>query len=150
LRVVKEVRVRFMDKEAGAITLFDTESSYTVIRRSFSEKVFKATWTLMPRLVKLYLTNGRFVVADKYAVVTIVVNNVELSPPETVLILDEFVEEIKLEGKRIRIPDVIISAETMNKYNIVLDPKESVKVIGATGSLVRRLIYAKLYEHFKK
>jgi hypothetical protein len=69
LRVVKEVRVRFMDKEAGAITLFDTESSYTVIRRSFSEKVFKATWTLMPRLVKLYLTNGRFVAADKYAYV---------------------------------------------------------------------------------
>ncbi len=131
MRVVKEVRVRFMDKEASAIALFDTGSSYTVIRRGFFEKVFKATWTLMSRLVKLYLTNGRFVAADKYAVVTIVVNNVELSPPETVLILDEFVEKIELEGKRIRVPDIIISAGTMNKYNIVLDPKESVKVIGA-------------------
>jgi hypothetical protein len=131
LRVVKEVRVRFMDKEASAIALFDTGSSYTVIRRGFFEKVFKATWTLMSRLVKLYLTNGRFAAADKYAVVTIFVNNVELSPPGTVLILDEFVEEIELEGKRIRVPDIIISAGTMNKYNIVLDPKESVKVIGA-------------------
>jgi hypothetical protein len=84
----------------------------------------------MSRHVKLYLTNGRFA-ADKYAVVTIFVNNVELSPPETVLILYEFVEEIELEDKRIRVPDIIISAGTMNKYNIVLDPKESVKVVGA-------------------
>jgi hypothetical protein len=72
--------------------------------------------------VKLYLTNGRFAAADKYAVYAVViifVNNVELSPPETVLILDEFVEEIELEDKRIRVPDIIISAGTMNKYNIV-------------------------------
>jgi len=46
----------------------------------------------MPRHVKLYLTNGRFVAADKHAVVAIVVNNVGLSPPGTVLTLDEFVE----------------------------------------------------------
>lgn len=81
--------------------------------------------------MKLYLVNGKFVTADKYAVVTIVVNNVELSPPETVLILDEFVEEIEVGGRRINIPDVIIGAGTMDKYCIVLDPKEGVKVLGA-------------------
>jgi hypothetical protein len=131
LRVVKEVRIRFMDREANAIALFDTASSYTVIRRGFFEKVFGATWTPMPRPVKLYLINGRFVESDKYAAVTIVIDDVKLSPPETVLILDEFVEEIEFEGRRIRMPDIIIGAGTTDKYSIVLDPKEGVKVLEA-------------------
>lgn len=131
MRVVKEVVIRFMGREATALALFDTGSSYTVVRRSFFEKVFGAAWTPLPRPVKLYLVDGRFVSADKYAVVTIVIDGVELSPPETVLILDEFVEEIEVEEKRIRMPDIIIGAGTMDKYNIVLDPKEGVKVLGA-------------------
>jgi len=133
LRVVKEVVIKFMNREAIATALFDTRSSYTVIRRSFFEKAFRATWKHLPKPVKLYLVNGKFVTADKYAVVTIVVNNVELSPPETVLILvlDEFVEEIEVGGRRINIPDVIIGSGTMDKYCIVLDPREGVKVLGA-------------------
>jgi hypothetical protein len=131
LRVVKEVVIKFMNREAIATALFDTRSSYTVIRRSFFEKAFGATWKHLPKPVKLYLVNGKFVTADKYAVVTIVVNNVELSPPETVLVLDEFVEEIEVGGRRIKIPDVIIGSGTMNKYCIVLDPSEGVKVLGA-------------------
>ena len=134
LRVVKEVVIKFMNREAIATALFDTRSSYTVIRRSFFEKAFGATWKHLPKPVKLYLVNGKFVTADKYAVVTIVVNNVELSPPETVLILvlglDEFVKEIEVGGRRIEIPDVIIGAGTMDKYCIVLDPREGVKVLG--------------------
>jgi len=131
LRVVKEVVIKFMNRETTATALFDTKSSCTAIRRSFFEKVFEEAWMCLPKPVKLYLVNGKFVTADKYAVVTIVVNNVELSPPETVLILDEFIEEIEVGGRRIKIPDVIISAGTMDKYCIVLDPREGVKVLGA-------------------
>ena len=104
LSVVKEVRIRFMDREATALALFDTGSSYTVVRRSFFEKVFGATWAPLPRPVKLCLANGRLVSADKYAVVTIVIDGVELSPPETVLILDEFVEEVEVKGKELECP----------------------------------------------
>jgi len=93
--------------------------------------VFGATWTPLPRPVKLYLADGRLVSADKYAVVTIVIDGAELSPPETVLILNEFVEEVEIEGKRIRMPDTIIGAGTIDKYNIVLDPKEGIKILGA-------------------
>jgi hypothetical protein len=52
--------------------------------------------------------------------------------PETVLIVDEFAEEIELEGKKIRLPKLIIGAGTMDKYNIVLDPKEGIKIAGAS------------------
>jgi predicted aspartyl protease len=135
LRVVKEVGIRFMGREATAIALFDTGSNYTIIRRSFFEKAFGAAWTQLPKPIRLYLVNGKFVTADKYAVITIVIDDVELSPPETVLILDEFVEEIVIEGRRIRLPDAIIGAGTMDKYGIVLDPKEGVKVLG-TGLLL--------------
>ena len=61
LRVVKEVRIRFVDREATALALFDAGSSYTVVRRSFFEKVFGATWTSLPRPVKLCLADGRLV-----------------------------------------------------------------------------------------
>uniref|UniRef100_A0A7J2U4I4 Peptidase A2 domain-containing protein n=1 Tax=Ignisphaera aggregans TaxID=334771 RepID=A0A7J2U4I4_9CREN len=120
---------------ATATKLFDTGSNYTIIRRGFFEKAFGATWTQLPKPVRLYLVNGKFVTADKYAVITIVIDDVELSPPETVLILDEFVEEIVIEGRGIRIPDAVIGAGTMDKYGIVLDPKEGVKVLG-TGLLL--------------
>jgi hypothetical protein len=45
--------------------------------------------------------------------------------------LDKFVEEVEVEGRRIRMPDMIVCADTMDKYGIVLDPKEGVKVLGA-------------------
>jgi hypothetical protein len=73
-----------------------------------------------------------FVKADKYVEVTIVIDDIELLPPETVLVLDEFAEEVVVEGKRVKMPDMIIGSGTMDKYGIVLDPREGVKVLGAS------------------
>jgi hypothetical protein len=73
-----------------------------------------------------------FVKADKYVEVTIVVDDIELLPPETALVLDEFVEEVVVEGRRVKMPDVIVGSGTMDKYGIVLDPREGVKVLGAS------------------
>jgi hypothetical protein len=81
--------------------------------------------------VRLHLVNGEFVEADKYARVTLIIDGVELLPPETVLVLDEFVEEVEVEGRRIKTPEVIVGAGTMDKYGILLDPREGVKVLGA-------------------
>lgn len=131
LRVVKEVRVRFMGREAVATALFDTGSGYTVIKKGFFERAFGPSWSPLPRPVKLYLVNGETVVADKYAAVTIVIDDYELLPPETVLVLDEFVDEIVVEGRKIKLPDVIIGAGTMDKYGITLDPREGVKILKA-------------------
>jgi len=89
-------------------------------------------WLKLPRTVKLYLINGKFVEADKYAQLTITMDDVELLPPETVLIVDEFLEEVEVEGKKVSLPKLIIGSGTMDKYGITIDPKEGVKLTGAT------------------
>jgi hypothetical protein len=66
---------------------------------------------------------------DKYAQIIIIVNGFVL--PETVFIIDEFIEEIEVEGGKIRLPELIIGSGTMDKYGITLDPKEGVKLTGA-------------------
>jgi hypothetical protein len=132
LRVLKDVKVRFEDREVTCTALFDTGSGFTVISRGFFEKSFGALWSPLPRPVKLYLVDGVFAKADKYVEVTIVIDNIELLPPEIALVLDEFAEEVVVEGERVKMPDMIIGSGTMDKYGIVLDPKEGVKVLGAS------------------
>jgi hypothetical protein len=111
--------------------LFDAGSSYTVVQRAFFERSFGASWERLSKPVKLYLINGEYVEADKYAQVTIIVDGVELLPPETVLVLDEYAEEVEVEGVKVKLPEVIVGAGTMDKYGILLDPREGVKVVGA-------------------
>ena len=70
--------------------------------------------------------------ADKYAEVTITIDDVELLSPETILILDEFIEEeVEVDGKKIRMPEAIIGSGTMDKYGVLLDPRGGVIVRGA-------------------
>ena len=107
------------------MALFDTGSGYTVVQRAFFEKSLGAGWLKLPRTIKLYLINGKFVETDKYA-------QLKLLPPETVLIVDEFVEEVEVEGKKVSLPKLIIGSGTMDKYGIIMDPKEGVKLAGAT------------------
>lgn len=132
MRAVKNVKLRFMNREVECTALFDTGSGYTIVQRNFFERSFGSSWSRLPRAIKLYLVNGKFIEVDKYALVTIVINDVELLPPETVLIADEFVEVIEVEGRKIRLPEVIIGSGTMDKYGIVLDPREGVKLVGAS------------------
>ncbi len=131
MRALKNVRIKFMDKEVSCTALFDTGSNYTVIQRTFFEKNFGTNWLKLPRTIKLYLVNGEFVEADKYAQITIIIDDVELLPPEIVLIVDKFVDEIEVEGRKIKLPELIIGSGTMDKYGIILDPKEGVKLTGA-------------------
>ena len=132
MRVLKDVKVRFGGREVTCTALFDTGSRFTVISRGFFERSFGARWSPLPRPVKLYLVDGRFVKVDKYAEVTIVIDDIELLPHETVLVLDEFAEEIVVEGRRVKMPGMIVGSGTMDKYGIILDPREGVKVIGAS------------------
>jgi hypothetical protein len=132
LRVLKDVKVRFGGREVTCTALFDTGSGFTVISKGFFERSFGASWSPLARPVKLHLADGRFVIVDKYVEVTIVVDDIELLPPETVLVLDEFAEEVVVGGRRVNMPDMIVGSGTMDKYGIVLDPREGVKVLGAS------------------
>jgi hypothetical protein len=91
--VLKDVKVRFGGREVTCTALFDTGSGFTVISRSFFERSFGDLWSPLPRLVKLHLADDRFVKADKYVEVTIVIDDIELLPPETALVLEGFAEE---------------------------------------------------------
>jgi hypothetical protein len=129
LRARKTIRLKLAGKEVERTALFDTGSSYTVVQRAFFERSFGASWERLSKPVKLYLINGEYVEADKYAQVTMVVDDVELLPLETVLVLDEYAGEV--EGARVKLPEVIVGAGTMDKYGILLDPREDVKVVSA-------------------
>jgi len=86
-----------MDMEAECTALFDTGSWVTVIQRSFFEKNFGSPWYTLERPLRLYWVNGKHVEADKYTQVIIVIDGFNL--PETVFILDDFIEEV--EGGRV-------------------------------------------------
>ena len=97
-------------------------------RLSF-ERNFGSPWYTLERPLRLYWVNGEHVEADKYARVTIVVDGFNL--PETVFILEDFIEEIEVEGRKVKLPELIIGSSTMDKYGIVLDPREGVRLTGA-------------------
>lgn len=127
MRASRNVKIRLMNREVEALALFDSGSGVTVVQRTFFEKSFGITWLRLGKPLKLYWINGEFIDVDKYAQVTIVIDDFEL--PETIFIVDNFVEEV--EGRKISLPELIIGSGTMDKYGIVLDPKEGVKLTGA-------------------
>jgi hypothetical protein len=130
MRVLKDVRVSFLGREVSCTALFDTGSGVTAVQRIFFEESFGAKWSTLDKPMKLYWINGESIQVDKYAQVTIIIDSFKL--PETVLIIDDFIKEIEVEGKRIQLPQLIVGSGTMDKYGIILDPKEGVKLTGAT------------------
>lgn len=119
-----------MDRRVDCTALFDTGSGYTIVQRRFFEEYFGSRWSKLPRSIKLYLLNGDFE-ADNYAQITLIIDDFELLPPETVLIVEEFAKEVEVESRRIPPPELIVGSGTMDKYGITLDPKEGLKITGA-------------------
>jgi len=76
--------------------------------------------------LRVFWINGESIIVDKYAQVLIKIN--DLVFPEIVFLVDDFVEEIEVDGEKIRMPRVIIGAGTMDKYGIVIEPKKGVRV----------------------
>jgi len=130
VRAVRNVRIKFTGEEVECLALFDSDSGVTAIQRIFFEKSFGVRWLRLSKSLKLYWINGESIEVDKYAQITIVIDGFEL--PETVFIVDNFVKEVEVEGRRISLPELIIGSGTMDKYGIVLDQKEGIKITGAT------------------
>jgi hypothetical protein len=130
MRALKSVGIRFLEREVSCTALFDKGLGITAVQRTFFEESFGAKWSRLDTPMKLYWINGESIQADKYAQVIIVIDGFEL--PETIFIIDDFIKEIEIEGEKIRLPELIIGSGTMDKYGITLDPKEGVKLTGAT------------------
>ncbi len=116
-----------MDKRVNCTALFDTGSGVTAIQRAFFEESFGVKWLKLSKPLKLYWINGNSIEVDKYVQLTIAIDGFEL--PETVFLIDEFVKEV--EDGKISLPELIVGSGTMDKYGIILDPKEGVKLTGA-------------------
>jgi len=126
MRALKPVKLRYMGKEVECTALFDTGSGITAVQRAFFEKHFGVEWLRPEKPRRVYWINGKYIEIDKYVYATIIVDGVDL--PETVFVVESFVEEIEVEGRRVRLPDLIVGSGTMDKYGIELDPKEGVRV----------------------
>jgi predicted aspartyl protease len=130
MRALKNVVIRFLGKEVSCTALFDTGSGVTAVQRSFFEESFGAKWSTLDKPLRLYWINGESIQADKYAHITITIDGFNL--PETVLVIDNFIKEIEVEGRKIHLPELIVGSGTMDKYGITLDPKEGIKLTGAS------------------
>jgi hypothetical protein len=130
MRALKNVVVKFLDKEVSCMALFDTGSGVTAVQRSFFEGSFGAKWSTLDKPLRLYWINGESIQADKYAQITIIIDDFDL--PETVLVIDNFIKEIEVEGRKMHLPELVVSSGTMDKYGITLDAKEGVKLTGAS------------------
>jgi hypothetical protein len=93
------------------------------------ERNFESSWYTLESPLRLRWVNGGHVEADKYAQVIVVIDGFNI--PETVFILDDSIEEIEVEGRKVKLPELVIGSSTMDKYGIVLDPREGVRLIGA-------------------
>jgi hypothetical protein len=130
MRALKGLKVKFMDLEAECTALFDSGSAITAIQGSFFEESFGPRWLKLSRPLRLFWINGESITAGKYAQVSIIMDGFEI--PEIVFIVDDFVEQVEVEGRSIKLPELIVGSGTMDRYGIILDPKEGVKLTGAT------------------
>jgi hypothetical protein len=129
-RALKDVRVGPLDREVGCTALFDAGSGVTGGSAGLLRGGFGARCLALDKPLRLYWINGEFIQADKYAQITIIVDGFKL--PETALVVGYFVKGVEVEGRRARLPELIVGSGTMDKYGIALDPKEGVKLTGAS------------------
>jgi hypothetical protein len=98
MRALKNVGISFLDRKVSCTALFDTGSGVTAVQRALFEESFGAKWLTLDKPMKLYWINGESIQADKYAQITMIIDGFKL--PETVLVIDDFIKEIEVEGGR--------------------------------------------------
>jgi len=123
---LKTVKMRYTDRGVERLALFDAGSGVTTVQRAFFEKHFGAEWLRLKKPRRVYWINGEHIEIDKYVYATIIVDRVDL--PETVFVADSSAEKVEVEGRRVRLPELVVGSGAMDKYCIELDPEEGVKV----------------------
>ena len=126
MRAIKRISIIFGNKTVECDALFDTGASITIIGTGFFASNFASEWKKLERPLRVFWINGESIVVDKYVQVLLRIDNRWF--PETVFLVDDLAEEIEVDGEKIRMPQVIIGAGTMDKYGIVIEPKKGVKV----------------------
>ena len=133
MQVWKEVKVVIDNKAAVVKALFDTGSTFTVMGyERFMEVFGGAPVKRLPRAVEAGLLNGQRVSIELYVDAQIFINDYPIY--ERIYISRDIVKEVKVNGRRRPLPDLIIGAPTMETWGLEIDlEKGDVRV---TGSLI--------------
>ena len=123
MQVRRNVIVRVSGRAGQLDALFDPGSSvtimgYEVVRDMFGDiammKLARARWVV--------LANGDKVMVDAYANAEILVD--EYMVEDRIYLSKDVVRKATIEGREVKLPDLIIGAPTMESWGIELDLKE--------------------------
>lgn len=123
MQVRRTVVVRVGEKVGDLDALFDPGSSitimgYEVVRELLGDvptmKLARARWVV--------LANGEKVMVDAYVDAEIVVD--EYMVEERIYLSKDVVRRAVIEGREVKLPDLVVGAPTMESWGIELDLKE--------------------------
>ena len=121
MQVWKTAKVIIEGKEAGVKTLFDTGSSFTVMGYKVFRELFGDIPTKpLPRTVEAALANGQKAIIDSFVDSQIVVDDYTIA--DRIYLSKDIVKKVKM-------PDLIIGAPTMETWGIELDLKKGDVII---------------------
>jgi len=132
VQVRKTLKVSVEGKTVDVEALFDSGSNFTVMGFSKLEKLFgRVKVKPLPKPVKATLINGQQILVEGFVDAELTLKNGYIVS-ERIYLSRDMVEEAEVEGRKIRIPDLIIGAPTMETWGIELDLKKGDIVVRGT------------------
>ena len=132
MQVRKTLKVSVEGKTVDVEALFDSGSNFTVMSFSKLERLFgRVKVKPLPKPVKATLINGQQILVEGFVDAELTLKNGYIVS-ERIYLSRDMVEEAEVEGRKIRIPDLIIGAPTMETWGIELDLKKGDIVVRGT------------------
>ena len=132
MQVRKTLKVSVEGKTVDVEALFDSGSNFTVMGFSKLERLFgRVKVKPLPKPVKATLINGQQILVEGFVDAELTLKNGYIVS-ERIYLSRDMVEEAEVEGRKIRIPDLIIGAPTMETWGIELDLKKGDIVVRGT------------------
>ena len=120
VQVWRVIEVIIEGRSSKLRALFDTGSTFTVMGYETLKRVFgDVSVKTLPKPVKATLVNGQQVTIDAFVDAQIVIKDYVIS--ERIYLSKDIPREVVIEGKRVSLPELIISAPTMETWGIELD-----------------------------
>lgn len=122
MQVWKVIEVVVDGRSAMLRVLFNTGSTFTIMGYDTLRKVFGDVHVKpLPKPVKATTVNGQQVIIDGFVDAEIVLGDYVIS--ERVYLSKDIPREVVVNGRKMRMPDLIIGVATMETWGIELDLK---------------------------
>jgi hypothetical protein len=122
MQVRRSVIVRVGAKEAEFDTLFDLGSTITLTSyEGLNELLGKVSFKKLARARWVVLASGRRMKVDAYFDAEVVIDKYMIE--ERIYLSKDMAREVIIEGRKVKLPDLVIGAPTMESWGIELDLK---------------------------